>query len=191
MRRYKIVPWILLILSIINATLAAPVVFQEIRHAYIDQVDVREDAIPASRSEKRGDESERLKDESPPTEHLRRSSPPPETEYDSAPDSVNSFQTGASEFRSPEIHSDVSSVGSETPLVHGPGFVEPMTVVPQKSFLGEWFSKSKGFLSKLVSKTKNLFGKLAGKLKFWRRASSESVSAWPRRGSNEWGPEGF
>jgi hypothetical protein len=106
MRHHKIVPWILLILSIINVTLAAPVVLREIRHTPIGRVDVRENAIPASRSKKR--------DESPPAGQRQSSPAPPESDYyESAP---HSFQTEYQSLPgSPEINSEVSSsVGSES-----------------------------------------------------------------------------
>jgi hypothetical protein len=119
MRRNKIVPWILLILSIINVTLAAPVVLREIRHACVDVMDVREDAIPVSRSEKQNDELERLWDKPSPAMHPRTSPTPSESDYMSAPDSPNSFQTATSEFQeaSPEIKTPPgkeSSIESES-----------------------------------------------------------------------------
>ena len=206
MRRYQIVPWILLILSIINVTLAAPVVLREIRHTYIDQVDVREDTISASRSEKRDYESEKLwrrLDVSPPAVHPA----PLESDYESAPDSLNSYQTGTSEFQqaSPVVEtppSVVSPVGSESHRTQsstqssnegGSGFEPEPVAVPasqQKSFLSKWVSKSKSFLSKLATKSKNFFSKVAGKLKLWRRTSFESLSAWPGPGVSRMRPRG-
>ena len=59
MHRYKIVPPILLILSLVNFLLAAPVVLQEVRHQVgeVDMAaDVPEDVIPVSVLEKRSDE---------------------------------------------------------------------------------------------------------------------------------------
>ena len=59
MHRYKIVPPILLILSLVNFLLAAPVVLQEVRHQVgeVDMTaDVPEDVIPVSVLEKKSDE---------------------------------------------------------------------------------------------------------------------------------------
>jgi hypothetical protein len=58
MHRHKIVPTILLILSLINFLLAAPVVLQEPRQECVDTAYVPEDVIPMSRSEKQSDEIE-------------------------------------------------------------------------------------------------------------------------------------
>lgn len=59
MHQYKIVPSILLILSLINVVLAAPVVLQGpevlLRRACVDMADVPEDVIIVSESEKRSD----------------------------------------------------------------------------------------------------------------------------------------
>jgi hypothetical protein len=63
MYRYKIVPPILLILSLINFLLAAPVVLREVRQAYVGMADVPEDVIPVSGPEKRSDELEKRRDE--------------------------------------------------------------------------------------------------------------------------------
>ena len=64
MHRYKIVPQIILILSLINLLLAAPVVLQEVHHARVDMPDVPEDVIlPVSQSEKRRNELEKRWDE--------------------------------------------------------------------------------------------------------------------------------
>ena len=104
MCRYKIVPWILLILSIINVTLAAPVILRERRHACVDVMDVREDAILVSRSEKQNDKLEKLWEKPLPAMHPRASPVPSESNYETAPDSPNSFQTTSSEIQqaSPE-----------------------------------------------------------------------------------------
>ena len=120
MGRYKIIPWILLILFIINVTLAAPVVLRETSHASIDVVDVREDAISLSRFKKRNDELEKLWDETPSAAHWhpRRSPAPPESDsysdYESAPESPNSFRTATSEFQpaSPETETPPSEESS-------------------------------------------------------------------------------
>lgn len=59
MHRYKIVPPILLILSLVNFLLAAPVVLQEVRHQVGDvdmAADVPEDVIPVSMLEKKSDD---------------------------------------------------------------------------------------------------------------------------------------
>jgi hypothetical protein len=196
MHWYKIVPPILLILSLINVTLAAPVVSREICHACVDVMDVREDAIPVSRSGKQDDELEKLWNKPSPAMHPRTSPTPSEPDYETAPDSRNSFQTTSNEYQqeSSEIktlpgHSpEVSSIESDSRRISdaassdyqasnegGPGSSKSVSfsyVSPtQKSFLSKLVSKSKNFLSK----SKDFFVKLAGKLKFWRR-TSESVS---------------
>jgi hypothetical protein len=63
MYRYKIIPPILLILSLINFPLVAPVVLREVRQAYVGMADVPEDVIPVSGSEKQSDELEKRRDE--------------------------------------------------------------------------------------------------------------------------------
>jgi hypothetical protein len=128
MRRYKIAPWILLILSIINVTLAAPVVLRKIRHACVDVMDVREDAMPVSRSEKQNDElmekndelmekndelMEKLWDKPSPAMHPRTSPAPSESGYESALDSPNSYQTATSEVEQASPGEE-SSIGSES-----------------------------------------------------------------------------
>jgi hypothetical protein len=109
MRRYKIAPWILLIISIINVTLGAPVASREIRHACIDVMDVQEDAIPLSQSWD--------SDKPSPTMHPRTSPAPSESDYETAPDSPNSFQTATSEFQQASPGKE-SSTGSESHRTH-------------------------------------------------------------------------
>jgi hypothetical protein len=115
MRRYKIVPWILFILSITNVTLTAPVLLREIRHACVDVMDVREDAIPVSRSEKQNDELENLWDKPSPAMHPRTSPTPSESDYGTAPDPHNSYQTATSELQeTPSGEDSESSFESES-----------------------------------------------------------------------------
>lgn len=191
MRRYRIVPWILLIFAIINVTLAAPAVLREIRHTRVDVMDVREDTIPVSRSEK-------LWDEPSSAVHPRTNSESgqPESDYEAALDRSlpDSFQTGTSEFQQelPEIETPpgeelsinseshrVGEVSSENYLASNEGgpsgssfsFTPKSGSQNQRGFLSKLVSNSKSFLSKF----KNFFVRLAGKLKFWRRTSA-SVS---------------
>jgi hypothetical protein len=58
MHRYKIIPMTLLILSLINFLLAAPVVLPEACQEYVDMAGVPEDVILVSQSEKRSDQVE-------------------------------------------------------------------------------------------------------------------------------------
>ena len=58
MHRYKIVPTILLILSVINFLLAAPVGLPEACQQCVDMASVPKDVIPVSQSEKRSDQVE-------------------------------------------------------------------------------------------------------------------------------------
>lgn len=62
MLRIKIVPTILLTLSLINFVLAAPVVPQEARQEWVDSADVPEYLLPMSQSEKRSDKVENPSD---------------------------------------------------------------------------------------------------------------------------------
>jgi hypothetical protein len=210
MRRYKIAPWILLILSIINVTLAAPVVLREIRHACVDVMDVREDAIPVSRSEKQNDELVKLWDKPSPAMHPRTSPAPSESDYESAPDSPNSYQTAMSEFEqaSPEIETppgEESSIGSESHRTYDeassedylasnegssksfsffPSQPEPVAGSnPSASGLPAAEPKSgtqKSFLSKLVSKSKSFLSKLASKSKNFFGDLAGKIKFWPR-----------
>jgi hypothetical protein len=67
-------------------------------------MDVREDAILVSRSEKQNDKLEKLWEKPLPAMHPRASPVPSESNYETAPDSPNSFQTTSSEIQqaSPE-----------------------------------------------------------------------------------------
>jgi hypothetical protein len=159
MRRYKIVPWVLLIISIINFTLAAPVVLREIRHACVDVIDVREDAIPAvTRSEKQNDELEKLWDKPSPAMHPRTSPAPSESDYESAPDSPNSYQTAMNEFQqaSPEIETppgEESSIGSESHRTYDGASSESYLASNEG---GPGSSKGFSFLPSLSSSSSNL-----------------------------------
>ena len=122
MHRYKIVPWILFILSFINVTLTAPVVLREIRHACVDVMDIRKDAIPVSRSEKQNYEMEKLWDKPLAAMYPRTSQAPSESGYESAPESLDSFRSASSEFQpaSPRIKTppSESSIEPESQRIH-------------------------------------------------------------------------
>ena len=129
----------------LNVTLTAPVVLREIRHACIYVMDVREDAIPVSRSEMQNDELEKLWDKPAAAMHPRTSPAPSESDYESAPGSPDSFYTAMSEFQhaSPdeewsdsESHRTYDEVSSENYLASnegGPGSSRSFSYLPSVS----------------------------------------------------------
>jgi hypothetical protein len=145
MHRCKIVPQILLILSLINLLLAAPVrvVLQEVHQARVDMADVPEDVIlPASQSEKLSDELEERWDEysdepwqkrglssgsSPPpsvgeppqaaNQGLAPNSPPPQTGTNRIQDSVSAPSPEINKL--PQSGENYPSSGESYPSDHG------------------------------------------------------------------------
>jgi hypothetical protein len=210
MRRYKMVPWILLILSIINATLAAPVASREIRHTYIDVIDVREDVIPVSRSEKQDDGLERLWGKPPPAMHPRSGSAESVlqgSDYESALSSPNSFRTATGGFQ-PVSPGEVSDIESENHRVNGgapsedylasdeggPGSSKSVSFAPSPdsdlagssnrlSFAppdSSLAGSQKSSLSRLVSKSKSFFSNLASKSKNFFGKLVRKLKFWRR-----------
>jgi hypothetical protein len=200
MRRYKIVPWILLILSIINVTLATPVVLREIRHACADVMEVREAVIPVSRSEKMNDESEKLWDNPSSAVHPRRNKPRLESDYESALDSFNSVHTGTDEFQqaSAEINTppgEMSSIDSESHRTHdeatsddylasnegGPGSRSSFWSTSTSTSSTKSASGSQdSILNKLVSNSKSFFSKLASVSKKFFGKLASKLKFWRR-----------
>jgi hypothetical protein len=172
MHWHKTVPSILLILSLINFLLAAPVVLRELRR------DEYSDEPWQKRGQSLGPSPALSVEEPPADQELAANSPPsPQT-------GTSRIQDAASVSSPPEIDSErppsielASNMGGPPPS-DGPGpdlasnegmaFWDP----------NDWSSSSsepepkKDFISRLFS----CFGELAGKLKFWRR-TSKSVSA--------------
>jgi len=144
MHRYKIVPPVLFVLSLITFVLAAPVVLQEAPQACVDMAGIPEDVIPVSESDERNDEQDKRWDEysdepwqkrgsssgESPAPLVGDSEPPADQEL--AQNSPPSPQTGTSRIHnvaptsSPEINkwppSDEeysSSSGESYPSDHG------------------------------------------------------------------------
>lgn len=202
MRRYKIVPWIFLILSIINVTLATPVVLREIRHACADVMDVREAAIPVSRSEKKNDESEKLWDKPSLAVHPRRNKPRLESDYEPALDSFDSLHTGTDEFQqaSAEIKTppgEMSSIDSESHRTHdeatsddylasnegGPGSRSSFWSTSTSTSTSSTKSASgtqNSILNKLVNNSKSFFSKLASVSKKFFGKLASKLKFWRR-----------
>lgn len=202
MRRYKIVPWVLLILSIINVTLANPVVSREIPRACADVMDLRGDPIPVSRSEKQNIELDKVLDKPSSAVHPRRGtvtapSAPPESDYGSAPDSLHSVQTevGIDEPQqaSSEIEQlkEMASIESESHRTHdevtsenylasnegGPGSRSSIWFMATPSTKSEY---QESFLSKLVSNSKSFFSKLGSMSKNFFGKLAGKLKFWRR-----------
>ncbi|KAI0277610.1 hypothetical protein BGY98DRAFT_978591 [Russula aff. rugulosa BPL654] len=195
MHRYKIIPMTLLILSLINFLLAAPVVLPEACQEYVDMAGVPEDVILVSQSEKRSDQVENRwnKDKYSDDPLQKRGSAqgsnpaPPVGE----PPTDLEFQDAASvtspEIKQPSLNeitpSDHGYMSSDNYYASGEGGSLGASYLPSNrqkigSFLlwdpHDWSeTSSEAEKEPFMSKIKSFFVKMFNKLKFWPRGPGE------------------